>query len=267
MISYRDILNGLKCLNIDRNRPVIVHASLSSFGEVRGGAETVLGALLTAVGPVMMPTFTYKAMVIPEEGPEENALMYGSGKDTNRMGEFYSVQSPADPMMGVIAEKLRQLPAARRSTHPILSFAGIGVDEALKAQTLDEPLRPIGKLAAEDGWVLLLGVNQTVNTSLHYGEYLAGRRQFIRWALTPQGVRACPGFPGCSDGFEAVSARAAGFIRTVKIGNAHVQAMPLTDLINMVMTMIQEDPLALLCQRPDCERCDAVRKSIRAAYN
>jgi aminoglycoside 3-N-acetyltransferase len=62
---------------------------------------------------------------------------------------------------------------------------------------LDDPLAPVGALAEENGTVLLIGVNHTVNTSIHYAEKIAGRKQFIRWALTPQGVRECPGFPGC----------------------------------------------------------------------
>ena len=80
MISYRDVLNGFKALNIEAGRPAIVHASLSSFGEVRGGAETLLGALVTAFSGVMMPTFTYKSMLIPEAGPEENGMLYGSAR-------------------------------------------------------------------------------------------------------------------------------------------------------------------------------------------
>lgn len=267
MISYRDFLNGLKYLDIEKNRPVIVHASLSSFGEVRGGAETILGALLTGLGKIMMPAFTYKTMLVPEEGPEENGVHYGSGKDTNRMAEFFNPSMPADPMMGVIAEKLRQIPSARRSSYPILSFVGIGVDDALTAQTLDEPLAPIGELAADDGWALLVGVDQTVNTSIHYAERLAGRKQFLRWALTPNGAVACLGFPGCSDGFGEIVPHITAITRSVKVGNAAIQAMPLNGLIDTARHILTEDPLALLCKRPDCERCSSVRKSVRAINN
>lgn len=267
MISYRDILNGLKCLNLDPSRPTIAHASLSSFGEVRGGAETILGALLTAVGAFMMPTFTYKTMLVPEDGPEDNGLNYGEGKDNNRMSEFFTPTLPADPMMGVIAEKLRQLPHARRSSHPILSFAGVGVDDALKMQTLEEPLAPIGELAARNGWALLLGVDQTANTSIHWAERQAGRKQFLRWALTSQGVKACPGFPGCSDGFNQIAPALAPLSRQVKIGQATVQAIPLLQIEQAVQRLLKQDPLALLCSRPACERCDAVRKGIRSSSN
>lgn len=267
MISYRDVINGLKCLDIEPNRPVIAHASLSSFGEVRGGAETILGALLTSMSGVMMPTFTYKTMLIPEDGPEDNGLNYGSGKDTNRMSEFYTPSMPADPMMGIIAEKLRQVTGARRSSHPILSFAGVGVEQVIRAQTMEEPLAPIGELLERDGWVLLLGVDHTVNTSIHYAERLAGRKQFVRWALSAQGVTACPGFPGCSDGFEQIAPALAKATRVVKIGGARIQAVPLKALAQAVQQTLAKDPLALLCGRADCERCNTVRKSVRSASN
>ena len=263
MLSYRDILNGLKYLQIEPDRPIIAHASLSAFGEVRGGAGTLLGALLTAFNAVMMPAFTYKTMLVPEHGPEENALGYGDGKDLNRMAEFYHAGMPADPLMGVMAEKLRLLPHAYRSNHPILSFTGVGVNAALKTQINAHPLAPVGALASQGGWVLLLGVDHTANTSIHYGEHLAGRKQFVRWALTPRGVQECPGYPGCSDGFEALSGLVAGITRKVKIGRAQVRALPLEPMLETVQLVIKSDPLALLCNRPACERCDAVRQAVR----
>ena len=267
MISYRDVLNGLKTLNIEAGRPAIVHASLSSFGEVRGGAETLLGALVTAFPSVMMPAFTYKTMLIPEDGPQDNGLNYGSGNAANRVVEFFTPDMPADPLMGVVAEKLRKMPGAGRSMHPILSFVGLGVADALAAQSLEEPLAPIADLARRGGWVILLGVDNSVNTSIHFGERLAGRKQFVRWALTPQGARACPGFPGCSDGFQKIQVAASGFTRGVRIGGAQVQAMPLRDLLASVQQTVREDPLALLCDRPDCERCATVRKAARSVNN
>lgn len=263
-ISFRDFDLAFRDLGLGRDQPVIAHASLSAFGEVRGGAETLLGVLLNTVNTVIMPTFTYRTMLIPEEGPEGNASVYGSGKDTNRMAEFYQPEMQADTLMGTVAETLRRRPKAERSSHPILSFTGVNAAAPLQAQTLAEPMAPIGKLTAQEGWVVLLGVDHTVNTSIHYAEKLAGRKQFIRWALTPQGVKECPGFPGCSDGFEVVASRLSACTRKVSLGSASIQAVPLLELVKNVQEMISEDPLAMLCARPVCERCDAVRSVVVA---
>jgi aminoglycoside 3-N-acetyltransferase len=206
-----------------------------------------------------MPAFTYKTIIIPSSGPETNAIIYGSGADANRMAEFFDPQMPADPLMGAVAEALRKHPRAKRSTHPILSFTGVKAKAALAAQTLADPLAPIGVLGKQDGWGLLLGVDHTVNSSFHYAEKLAGRKQFVRWALTPQGVRTCPGFPGCSAGFQSIAPEVEKYTRQVKIGNAVVRAVPLRMLFRAVITQIKHNPLALLCQQADCPRCNEIR--------
>jgi len=259
MLSYRDLVSGFSALGLDGSKPAIMHASLRAFGEVRGGAETLLGALLHVQPRLMAPAHTYITMVIPEDGPDQNGMVYGSGKDLNRMAEPFTQEMPCDPLMGILPETLRCHPMARRSGHPILSFAGIGVDAALQRQTFSDPLAPIGALVEEDGWVLLLGVDHTVNTSIHWAEKLARRRQFIRWALTGNGVVECPGFPGCSLGFAQAAPLLEDITRQVQVGAAKVRALPLRPMVDRVIAMIEEDAEALLCDDPACERCAAVK--------
>jgi aminoglycoside 3-N-acetyltransferase len=257
-VRLRDILLGLRELHLG-NTAVIVHSSLKSFGQVEGGAQTVVNALAVVFPTVLVPTFTYKTMVNPLTGPKNNAIQYGSEENQNAMAAFFTPRLPADPLMGIIPETIRRHPRASRSNHPIQSFAGLNAGELLESQTLDNPLEPLGLLEKQGGWVLLLGVDHTVNTSIHYAEKLAGRRQFVRWALTPKGVVECPGFPGCSAGFQAIALEMDKFSRKVRIGEAKVQAFPLSMLFRAVIARINKDPLALLCQQEDCERCNAIR--------
>lgn len=263
LVAFRDIVSALRPLGLHRV-PVIAHVSLSAFGEVRGGVETMLGALISSTGGLMMPTFTYKTMIIPEDGPAGNGMLYGAGRDLNRMAEFYRPDMPADKLMGRTAEALRMHPQAVRSAHPILSFAGVGVDAAMPAQTLADPLAPINVLAEHGGWVLLMGVDHSVNTSMHVAEKLAGRKQFTRWALTPQGILECAGFPGCSLGFDKAAKILKGIGHTLRIGDAQVTALPLQPMFIVLKQMLLEDPLAFLCDRPDCERCGAVKAGKKA---
>jgi aminoglycoside 3-N-acetyltransferase len=129
-----------------------------------------------------MPTFTYKTMVTPGVGPPNNGITYGGDKDLNKMAEPFRLDMPPDKMMGILPRQLLEEKGVTRTSHPILSFAGLGADDILLTQTLFDPLAPIGALTEKDGWVLLINVDHTVNTSIHYGEKLAGRRQFVRWA-------------------------------------------------------------------------------------
>ena len=259
MLTFRDLSQSFRHLDLGQ-KPIIAHASLSSFGEVQGGAETVLGALLSVAPSLLMPTFTYQTMVVPDDGPPNNGITYGSGQYLNRQAEFFDPNMPADKSMGIISETLRQHPQARRSLHPIYSFAGIEVDEAIFAQSIEDPFAPIEILTKADGWVLLLGIGHTANTSIHYGEQLAGRRQFTRWALSFGRMVACPCWPGCSSGFEEISPHLDWFTQKIQMGSALVQAIPLKSLIAVVQELIAENPQALLCKRLDCERCNEIRK-------
>jgi aminoglycoside 3-N-acetyltransferase len=265
MLSFSDMISGFRRLGLDRQKPVIAHASLSAFGEVHGGAEALLGALIRSTGGVMMPSFTSKTMLIPEDGPLDNGLEYGSGKDINRLAEFFRPDMPADRHMGIVSETLRRHPNAHRSNHPCLSFTGINVDAALQAQTLYEALAPVRILEEMRGYVLLLGVDHTSNTSIHYAEKLCGRKQFLRWALTPAGVASCPGYPGCSDGFIKADPYLAPITRQIMLGKAVIRLLPLQAMVEILANLLRKDPLALLCDRDECERCNAVRFSIEQA--
>lgn len=262
VVTFREVANSLRSLGISRDHAVIAHASLSAFGQVAGGAETVAGAMLAVFDRVMMPAFTYKTMLTPEAGPPDNGLAYGSQGDLNRMAEFFHPNMPCDRLIGAVAEALRRHELAWRSAHPILSFTGIGLDDVLETQSLKEPLAPIGEMAKQDAYVLLMGVDHTVNTSIHYAERLAGRRQFVRWALTPSGVVACPAFPGCSAGFHAIASDLEQVTRKSMAGSARIQAVPLGELLLRVRQRLERDPAALLCTSPSCPRCQSVRASL-----
>ena len=260
VVTGADLRLALQDLGIGSNSPLIVHASLSAFGYVQGGCGTLLEALLASFDTLVMPVFTFKTMLTPLVGPPCNALDYHQPGNENNLAEFFHPHMPADPLMGALPEALRTLPGVQRSSHPILSFAGWQADAILAVQTLAEPLAPVGELAAAGGWVLLLGVDQTVNTSLHYAESLAGRLGFLRWALTKQMVVECPGFPGCSDGFNAITPRSSTITRHTLVGGALIQALPLVELIHIAREWIEADPLAMLCERQTCARCDTIRK-------
>lgn len=261
MPGFTDLRHAFDELRL-AGKPVIAHASLKKFGVVDGGPRTLIQAMRGSFGGMVMPTFTYKTMVTPGVGPPNNAITYGSGRDRNKLAEMFRINMPPDKMMGILPHQLLHEKGARRTSHPILSFGGIRADDILLVQTLFDPLAPIRALAEKDGWVVLVNVDHSVNTSIHYAEKLAGRRQFVRWAAMRGRIVECPGYPGDSSGFTAIEEHLLPHTRRVDFDSgAFIQAVPLRRLLAVTVALIKKDPLALLCQRTDCARCNSVRNT------
>ncbi|MDP2965549.1 MAG: AAC(3) family N-acetyltransferase [Pelolinea sp.] len=267
MISYHDIATGLQDLGLNRSTPVLAHISLANLGEVKGGLNTVTGALLATVDNVMMPSFTFSTMVIPESGPEENLMVYGSGRETNLAAEVFSHDLPSDMPDSEASEALRGYPGVYRSGHPVFSFTGLGLDVALVNHPAEDPYAPISELRKLDGWVLLMGAEPSANFSVHYAEKLAGRKQFTHWALSAEGIHEIPHYPGCSDGFHKLHYYMQEELHTVRVADSYWHAMKVDTLLNVAVALIKEDAFALLCNNLNCPRCNLERASIKAQYS
>jgi aminoglycoside 3-N-acetyltransferase len=260
MLYFAELKSAFKELKL-ADKPVILHSSLKRFGPIECGPKTVIQALLATTNGLIVPTFTYLTMVTPEVGPPNNGITYGRDRDLNKMAVPFHLGLQPDKMMGSVPRTLLLQEGSIRTAHPILSFGGIDVDQLLITQTLHQPLAPIGALADHDGWVILINVDHSVNTSIHYAEKMAGRKQFLRWALLGDRIVKCPGFPGDSSGFNAIEEHVRADTHLVQVNNAVIRAVPLKKLFAAVQELIKKDPLALLCQRSDCERCNAVRNA------
>lgn len=244
--SSLNLKSALSDLSL-RKRLVLVHASPLV------NADELLNALLETTGGFFTPTFTPKSLLPVDYHPAQNKA------DVKTLAKAFTPSMPADEALGSFSELVRGHSNAKRSIHPVLSFAGIGADDLILSQTLHEPYAPIASLADVEGVILLVGMDQRVNFSIHYGEKIAGRTQFVRWALTESGVVECPYFPGDSEGFNAISLTIKPFTRQTEVDGVKIQAVPVSELLRAVVNRIHEDAYTLLCGRPDCERCEAVR--------
>jgi len=259
-LSFRDLISSLTALRLVSHVPVIAHVDLSCLDEIDGGGESVLRGLLHMIDTLMMPVFTRRTMIIPAAGPEDNGIVYNSRHSVQHQSEFFDPNMPSDPDMGEVTELLRREPGALRSNHPILSFTSIGVDAALRAQTLSDPLAPLRVLAELEGWVLLAGADHTRNFSLHVAEQMAGRKTFVRWALTPDRIVELPNMPGCSRGFNRFAPVAERITRQARVGEFVLTAIPLRPMLNLAYDMIMADPNALLCDDAGCLMCNSIRQ-------
>jgi aminoglycoside 3-N-acetyltransferase len=266
MISYRDITSALEDLGLNRSTPVLAHIHAHAIGPVKGGLNTLTGALLSTIDNVMMPTFTFSTLVIPSSGPPDNDIVYGSGEKTNLMASVFCFDLPSDMEDSEACESLRGFPNTYRSSHPVFSFTGLGLDIALINHPADDPYAPIHVLRKMNGWVLLAGAKPAQNFSIHLAEQITGRKQFVRWALTPEGIREIPNYPGCPDGFHKLNYYLQEELHAAQVGGETWQAVNIDTLINVACALLKDDPFALLCNDINCPRCNLVRESIKAQY-
>ncbi len=226
---------------------VEVHASISSLGWVPGGAQTVLLALLDAVGSagtLVFPTQT---------GQLSDPAGWGDPPVPEPWIPVLRAELPAfDPAltpsrgMGVLPEVARSHPGAVRSAHPLLSFVAIGPDAAsLMAPHALAPAfgetSPLGRLTAAGASVLLLGVDHGACTALHLAEHRStwpskrevevsapildrgGRREWVTWTDLELD----------EDDFTSLGAAwiADGGGRTGRVGAAEARLEPMPELV------------------------------------
>jgi aminoglycoside 3-N-acetyltransferase len=264
-VAKKRIKKDLRNLGVKEGDWVLIHSSLKSLGYVKGGADTVIDAAMEVIGEsglLMVPTFAF----------------------TNFTPFFDPENTPSQ--MGLITETLRLREDSVRSWHPRHSVGVLGektkevVSGHLQAGSVGKG-SPIDKLAKRGGYILLLGVDHTANTTIHTAEVYAelpylymvkDSPDFPEQALvkTPNNgekikVDLAP-YPTCSEGFWKLEPvmRDKGEIRYGKIGQAHCQLMKSQDIIDTASSLLRENPGFLLCDDPDCYSCNKKRQIIRS---
>ncbi len=176
MHTRKAITEALQKLGVQTGDLLMVHASLKAIGPVEGGAETVVAALRSAVGP----TGTVMGYASWDRSPYEETLNGARLDDEARRTWL-----PFDPAtagtyrgFGLLNQFLVQAPGARRSAHPDASMVAVGP----LAETLTEPHElghalgegsPVERFVRLGGKALLLGAPLNSVTALHYAEAVA----------------------------------------------------------------------------------------------
>lgn len=253
-ITGKQIEDGLKKLGLTKGDIVVVHSSLSSFGEVDGGANTVVDSLLNVIGDegtLIAPTFTYGLDVF--DPAESNSLC------------------------GAITEAARKRSNALRSSHPTHSVVAIGdladviveghekVNAFARGSALFKALQAKAK-------ILQLGVTNTTNSMIHVAEELANvpyldRSRHIQFKntqgkISSKWVRR----PGCSHGFDAADEILddQNAVHETMIGSCRARLMSARSIVDAALDILKTDPEGLLCDRPDCEACAEARVMVEA---
>lgn len=181
-VTIDSLVEDLKKIGLEPGSTVIAHSSLSSIGWVCGGAVSLILALekvLRPFGNLVMPT---QSGDLSDPSGWEHPPVPESWWDTIRksMPAFDPELTPSRGV-GTVPEVFRKQADVIRSAHPQDSFAAWGENcfAILEKHSLELGLgemSPLRRIYDSDGQVLLIGVDHSVNTSLHLSEVRANYR-------------------------------------------------------------------------------------------
>lgn len=251
-----DLIEAFKGVGLECGDNVIVHTSLSSFGFVCGGAQTVIEALLECVsgnGTVMMPSQSWKNLD-PSSGVHWQEPEEWWDIIRNNWPAYDKAVTPTNTM-GAVAEMFRAYPGTLRSDHPARSFAANG--KHAKYLTENHGLNdifgngsPLGKLYELDGHVLLLGVGYDKNTSLHLADTRADypSKHYVteHSAIKVNGKREWAAYETLyvdGEDFERIGAEFEKVRRVARstVGNAVIRYMSQRELVDFAVDWINKN--------------------------
>jgi aminoglycoside 3-N-acetyltransferase len=252
-ITRTQLVQDFKQLGIRRGDAVLVHSALSAIGNVEDGADGVIDALLEVVG-------------------EEGTLLM----PTLSSGVFDQAESPSG--VGLITETFRKRKGVIRSFHPTHSVAALGKQaEELTRGHLECPTAcgegtPYFKLMDIGGKILLLGVDQDRNTSLHTIEAMV-RLPYLK-TVTRQYKDPKDGeiktleiheYPGPHRDFIGLDPvfRKEGIMNIGKVGKAVCRLIDAARMREITLRLLQEDATAILCDNPSCQDCVTQRAIVK----
>ncbi|MFH1477314.1 MAG: AAC(3) family N-acetyltransferase [Verrucomicrobiota bacterium] len=243
-VTETDIVAGLQQLGIKSGDVVMVHASLSGFGEVIGGADTVINALaevISAEGILAMPAFT-------------DAVTGGKGR------AYDQITSPAANFIGQIPEIFRQRPGVLRSRHPTHSVTALGrrAAEFLGGQDPYDTFDPTGpwrKLLDWNGKIIFFGESMGANTYIHALEAWFLNYTDVTMARVADGIHEhevrITHYPaGCRGGWYRKRREAEYYQRLVGQGVYHEMRIGPAAAITVDVRTFTRAMVALLCENP-----------------
>lgn len=190
------LAEDLRRLGIGDGDAVMVHAAFSRVGPVLGGPDTLVDALLDAVGDGGT-VLSYQDWELAVDVWEET----GAVRDELRahVPPFDPAASRAARSHGILAATVGTRAGVRRSANPGACVAALGA--RAEAFTADHPLdfgygedSPFARLVEAGGKVLMVGAPLDTITLLHHAEHLAdvpGKRRIrVEYPLAaPDGVQ------------------------------------------------------------------------------
>lgn len=162
MFTKADLANHIRQFNITPGDRLVLHASFKSIGPTIHGPTTLINALidiLLPTGALLLPNLN-----IPHEFSANNPPTFDIKND------------PIQQALGIVPQIFKDSYAQHFSLHPTHSMMGVGdlaqeiVKNHHKASIPCGPGTPWYDNAISGGKILLIGVTQKSNTTVHASE-------------------------------------------------------------------------------------------------
>ena len=249
-LTVDEIVRDLSALGVPAGKPLIAHVSLSALGWVAGGAQAVIEALFRSLGGDGTLVMASQSTQLSEPAYWSDPPVPASWISSIRAATpAYDPDLTPARGMGAVVQCLLQSSRTHRSPHPLYSFCAQGKQaEAIVAR---HPLSssfgdesPLGRLYELDASVLLLGVGQERNTSLHLAESRAnwpGKKTYTssapvnvdgerQWVLFKDQIVDPADFPVLGTAFSRI-----GKLATGHVGAAPSQLMKMREIVDFAV--------------------------------
>ena len=260
-VTEKDIQNAIESTGLS-NEIICVHSSLRSFGEVEGGADTIINAFLEEGCTLLAPSFTYRFFLPPREEIEQNGIDEEM-KTIEPNGRIYNsniIDISSD--MGAIPRAMVFTDGRYRGNHPTNSFVALGpeAEELIHCQTAENVYAPFQKMMEKNGKIVMMGVDLTKMTAIHYAEQLSGRELFVRWALDKDGSTMRMREGSCSEGFNNLASAVADFETQITVGNSLWRIFPIKETVLACAEAIKNDNNITHCGDKSCIQCNDMQR-------
>ncbi len=257
VITGKDIEKAFAAVGVKKGASVMLHASLSRFGYIRGGTETIIKSLRKRIGntgTLIMPAHSLSIL----------------GRKPYRFD--------SESQVGAVSEYFRKLKGVARSAHPTHSVAALGPKALRLTETHDPDSSPFdrngfwGRFYEDDGQVLLM-CPVTSATVFHVGETWTGlpQRSCIAHSVAPNGrrkIHIIPNAPLHVGHFEKTMAaplRRIGVLKKVPLGEDEIHCGPARKMIDQSVETNQKKPLVSIGKNGHCNCifCRILKSGIR----
>lgn len=241
MVTKEMLKNTLIDLGVEKGMILEVHSSLSSFGELEGGAETVIDTLkelVTDEGSIFMP-----ALRLSKELP--------LSEEDRKLGVTVKIKVlPPDSdrtAMGIVADTFRKL-SDTYTGQDVISTSGWGkYGKEAVTSGLDYPIHNGGK-------ALMFGVDIYKLTAMHYVEGITPEDINKKFELTDEINRKYPpdewfmeaGHPPVKAWYKIQDkAYEKGLIKETMIGDCKVMFFDIWSVVSLYENGLKRDPYGL----------------------